>query len=78
VTEAQKQARKALIAACVGLLCFGFILGVLAIKWGRDARTSLIAAGVAEGRGLATAAIILGTIDIVFWVIGIAIRISGA
>lgn len=77
VTEAKKTARNALIAGLVGLVCLGFILGVLAIKWGNEARNSLRAAGVGDGQGMALAGIILGVLDIIGWVIVIVGRLAG-
>jgi hypothetical protein len=77
VDEAKKTARNSLIAGLVGLICAGFILGVLAIKWGTSARSSLKAAGVSDGQGLATAGIVLGVVDIIGWVIFLVTNIAG-
>lgn len=76
VEEAKKTARNSLIAGVVGLFCLGFILGILAIKWGNDARKSLSAAGVSDSQGLALAGMILGGLDIAGWVIMMAIRLA--
>ena len=75
VAEAQKQARKAMIAAVVGIFCFGFILGVLAYRWAREAKATLDAAGAAQGHGLAVAAMVLGAVDVVLWLAGLLARV---
>jgi Domain of unknown function (DUF4190) len=55
----------ALVCGIVGLLCFGIILGPIAIVLGRQAQR--------EGRpgGTARAGEILGYIDVAFFVIGV-------
>ena len=78
IDEAKKTARNSLIAGLVGLICAGFILGILAIKWGASARSSLRAAGVSDGQGMALAGIILGVIDIIGWVIFVIGRVAGS
>jgi uncharacterized protein DUF4190 len=78
IGDAKKTARNSLIAGLVGLICAGFILGILAIKWGREARSSLQAAGVSDGQGMALAGIILGVIDIIGWVLVIIGRVAGS
>ena len=76
VEDAQKTARKGLIIGIVGLLCLGFILGILAIKYGRDARKRLVAAGVSQGQGMALAATILGVFDFVGAIAGLIVAIA--
>ena len=69
-------AKQALIMAIVGVFCFGFILGILAI---RKANSALEAINVYEvglqHRGLATGAKVLGIVDIVLWAIVLVARI---
>jgi predicted RNA-binding Zn-ribbon protein involved in translation (DUF1610 family) len=55
--------RKALIYGLIGLLCFGVILGPVAIYYGNRARSS------DEDRGLGTAGMILGVIDLLLFVV---------
>ncbi|HEX4470457.1 MAG TPA: DUF4190 domain-containing protein [Nocardioides sp.] len=54
-----------LVCGIIGLLCFGIILGPVAIVLGRQAQR--------EGRpgGIAKAGEILGYVDVVFFVVGI-------
>lgn len=76
VADAQKTARNSLIVGLVGLVCLGFILGFLAIKYGVDARKRLTAAGVSQGRGMALAGIILGVFDILGSIVSLLVAIS--
>ena len=70
-------ARNALILSIVGLFCFGFIFGILAYRKANEALETISAYGVAqEKRGLATAAKILGIIDIVFWALALLARFA--
>ena len=75
--SAASDAKNALILSIVGLFCFGFIFGILAFRKANEALETMSAYGVAqEKRGIATAAKILGIIDVVFWVIGLVARIA--
>lgn len=59
------EAKQALAFAIVGLFCFGLILGIVAIIKANDAKRRIRRYGHA-GEGLATAAFVIGIIDIVF------------
>jgi hypothetical protein len=73
---ASKDARNALIMGIVGIFCLGLILGILAYQKANQAIETIDNYGVAQDkRGLATAAKVIGIIDIVGWAIGIASRI---
>ena len=75
--SAASDARNALILSIVGLFCFGFIFGILAFRKANEALETISIYGVAqEKRGLATAAKILGIIDIIFWVLALVARIA--
>jgi len=53
----------------LGLLCFGFIIGIVAIVFGVQARREIKASGnQLAGEGMATTGIVLGVIDIVAWI----------
>ncbi len=74
--EASDDARNALIMAIIGVFCFGFILGFLAFRKANSAIETMNVYGVAaDKRGIATAAKILGIIDIVVWAIGLILRV---
>ena len=74
---AASDAKNALILSIVGLCCFGFILGILAYRKANEALETIDTYGVAqEKRGLATAAKVLGILDIVFWVFALLARIA--
>ena len=69
-------AKQALIMAIVGVFCFGFILGILAIRKANSAQEAINVYEVGlEHRGLATGAKVLGIIDIVLWALVLLARI---
>jgi hypothetical protein len=76
VVEAQKEAKKALIASIVGIFCCGLVLGILSIKWGNEARRTLDALGVVQGRNMAVAAMALGAVDVLLWAVWLLVQIS--
>lgn len=70
-------AKNALIMSIVGLFCFGFIFGILAFRKANEALETIAIYEVAqEKKGIATAAKILGIIDIVFWVLALIARFA--
>ena len=74
--SAASDAKNALILSVVGLFCFGFILGILAFRKANEALETISIYEVAqEKRSVATAAKILGIIDIIFWALAIVARI---
>jgi len=67
-SRTSQKATASLVCGIVGFVCFGFILGVVAIILGVYARRDIEgSAGRLGGGGLATAGIVLGVIDIVAW-----------
>lgn len=69
-------ARNALIMSIVGIFCFGFILGFLAYRKANEAIETIDIYDVArDKRGMATAAKVLGIIDIVLWALALLSRI---
>jgi hypothetical protein len=71
------EAKTALILAIVGVFCFGFIFGFLAYRKANEALETIDIYDVAhDKRGMATAAKILGIIDIVLWAIGLVLRFA--
>jgi hypothetical protein len=70
-------ARNALIMSIIGIFCFGFILGIIAYRKANEALETIAIYDVAkEKKGIATAAKILGIIDIVFWALGLIARFA--
>src|SRR6478672_7521909 len=75
--SAASDAKNALIMAIVGIFCFGFIFGFLAYRKANEAIETIDIYQVAhEKRGLATAAKIIGIIDIGFWLVGLVLRFA--
>jgi hypothetical protein len=71
-----KSATNALIAAIVGFFICGIILGPLAISKANEAKREIKADPSLQGEGTATAALVIGIIDIVGWIIVILSRMS--
>jgi hypothetical protein len=61
----------------IGLFCFGIVLGPVAISKALKAKKMIAMNPRIAGSGKATAGLILGILALVFWVIGIATRVSG-
>ncbi len=74
--EPCEEATKALKYALIGLFCFGFILGPMAIMSAVEAKKRFKEEPNLTGEGKATAAIIIGAIDFVFWLLGLILRFS--
>ena len=72
-----KDARNALIFGIIGIFCFGFIFGFLAIRKANEALENINLYQVAQDkRGLAIAGKVLGIIDIVLWILGLILRFA--
>lgn len=74
--EPCEEATQALKYALIGLFCFGFILGPMAIFKAVEAKKRFKEEPNLTGEGKATAALIIGIIDFVFWLLGIIYRFS--
>lgn len=71
------EANHALTYAIVGLFCFGFVLGPIAIVKANSAKRTIAIDPRYDGEGAATAAQIIGWIEIglsVLWIIGLIAR----
>ncbi len=66
VTGNNGKSTASMICGIVGLVLFGIILGPIAIALGVQARNEIRNTGQA-GRGMATAGIVLGIIDVAFF-----------
>lgn len=73
-----KDADEALKYALVGIICFGIILEPVAIAKALSAKKQIAADPSLTGEGKAQAALIIGCVMLVLWMIGIAARISNA
>lgn len=73
VREGNSKAKSALICGIIGLFCFGFILGIIALVQGIQARAMLSRAG--QPTGTAIAGIVLGIIALVVWAGGMLLWI---
>lgn len=74
--EPCEEAAQAIKYALLGLFCFGFILGPVAIAKGMEAKKRFKEDPNLTGEGKATAAIIVGVIDFVFWILGLILKFS--
>jgi hypothetical protein len=77
--EASDDAKQALTMSLIGLaLVFvGFILGVIAYRKASSATRTIDQYGVAKNkRGIATAAKVIGILDIVVWLAVVAIQVA--
>jgi hypothetical protein len=64
------EAKESLTYALVGLLCFGIILGPMAISKGIEARKQMALNPQLTGWGKANAGIAIGSLSLVFWILG--------
>lgn len=71
-----KEAGEALTFAILSLFCFGFIFGPMAISKASKAKNMMALNPRLTGSGKATAATIIGIIGLVFWVLGLVLRVS--
>ncbi len=71
-----KEAKDALVTAIVGLFCFGIILGPMAIYKANKAKKMIALNPRLTGSGQATAAIILGILDILGFVAVMYTRVN--
>jgi hypothetical protein len=76
-TEPCPEAEEALKYAIIGIFCFGIILEPLAISKALKAKKMIAMNPNLSGAGKATAALIIGIVTLVLWVIGIIARFSG-
>jgi hypothetical protein len=71
-----KQADEALKYAIIGIFCFGIILEPMAISKALKAKKMTEANPRLTGSGKATAALIIGIVSLVLWVIGLIARFA--
>ena len=73
-----KEAKDALIYAIIGIFCFGIILEPIAISKALKAKKMMKMNPQLTGSGKATAALIIGIVGLVLWVLSIIARIAAA
>lgn len=71
-----KEAKDALIYSIVGIFCFGIILEPFAISKALKAKKMIGMNPRLTGSGKATAALIIGIVALLLWVLGMIARIS--
>ncbi len=71
-----KEASEALKFAIIGIFCFGIFLGPLAISKASKAKKMIEKNPQLTGSGKATAAMIIGIVVVVLWVLGFFARVS--
>jgi len=75
-TEPCPEANEALKYAIIGIFCLGIILGPIAISKGLKAKKMIAMNPRLAGSGKATAAIVIASIALVLWGLGMIARIS--
>jgi hypothetical protein len=75
-TEPCAEAGEALKYAIIGIFCFGFILGPIAISKAVKARKTIEGNPRLTGSGKATAALVVGSIALALSALGLFVRIS--
>ncbi|MBL7220657.1 MAG: hypothetical protein ISS69_11130 [Phycisphaerae bacterium] len=71
-----KEADEALKYAIIGIFCFGIILEPMAIAKALKAKNLINASPNLTGSGKANAALIIGIVGLILWVLGLFMRIS--
>src|SRR6185436_6304655 len=75
-TEQCAEASEALKYSIIGIFCFGIILEPIAISKALKAKKMIAANPNLTGEGTANAALIIGIIGLVLWVLGMLARIK--
>jgi hypothetical protein len=76
LTEECAEASEALKYAIIGIFCFGIILEPIAISKAAQAKKMIKANPNLTGEGKATAAMIIGIVGLLLWVVSIFMRVS--
>lgn len=71
-----EEAKEALKYSLIGIFCFGFILEPIAISKALKAKKRIKEEGNLTGEGKANAALIIGIVFTILWVIGMIQRLS--
>ncbi len=73
-----KEANEALTYAIIGIFCFGIILEPIALVKASKAKKMIAMNPQLAGSGKATAAVIIATVALLLWIIGILVRVTQA
>ncbi len=65
-----------MIYSIIGIFCFGIILGPIAISKASKALNTIKSDPGYTGKGKATAGLIIGIFDVVFWLLALIINLS--
>ncbi len=76
VTRECAEAGDALKYAMIGIFCLGFIFGPIAISKAVAAKKLLAADPTLTGWGKANAAVVLGIVDLIVWLLSIFVRFA--
>jgi hypothetical protein len=76
-TQECSEAREALKTAFIGIFCFGFILGLVALSKASQAKKMIAANPSLTGAGKANAAIVVGIVVFVLSLLGLISRFKG-
>lgn len=74
--NSQGKATTAFVLSLVGLFCFGIVLGPIAIVLAVRAKAQMARSGDYHGSGLATAALVIGIVDIVGFILTIVLQFA--
>lgn len=74
-TEPCPEAQEALKYALIGIFCFGIILEPIAINKALQAKRMIAANPNLTGEGKANAALVIGILGLVLWVVGVIARV---
>lgn len=77
-TEPCPEANEALKYAIIGIFCFGIILEPIAINKALQAKRMIAANPNLTGEGKANAALVIGVLGLVLWVVGVIARVRSA
>ena len=70
-----KEAKEAMIYSIVGIFCCGIILGPIGLFKGLNVQKQMEATGNFEGKGMATAAVVIGIIVTILHVLGLIFNV---
>ena len=70
-----KEAKEAMIYSIVGIFCCGIILGPIGLFKGLNVQKQMEATGNYEGKGMATAAVVIGIIVTILHVLGLIFNV---
>lgn len=75
-TSSQGRATTAFVISLLGFFCFGIVLGPISIYLAVRAKANMAQSGDFTGHGLASAALVIGIVDIFVFLLGVAIQLG--